>query len=70
MNGFRWTFTDKRQLPLARSELARAHTLGLGGRVVETVLGFILLVTLGPTPADVYQDWSWGSTLRFPRSDG
>ena len=70
MPGFRWTFPDKRQLPLARSELARAHTLGLGGTVVETVPGLILVVTLDPARTAAYQDWSWGSALRFPRSDG
>ena len=70
MHGFRWTFPDKRQLPLARSELARAHTLGLGGELVESTRGFILVVRLDPTRADVYQEWSWGSSLRFPRSDG
>ena len=68
MNGFRWTFLDKRQLPLARSELARARILGLGGQVVETALGFVLVLTMDPTRAAAYQEWSWGSTLCFPRA--
>ncbi len=69
MNGFRWAFRDKRQLPLARTELARARNLGLGGKVLETVLGFILFVTIDPTRTSVYQEWSWASTLCFPRCD-
>ncbi len=68
MSGFRWTFPDKRQLLLARRELARACNLGLGGKVVETVLGFVLFVTIDPTRTSVYQEWSWASTLRFPRA--
>ena len=69
MTGSRWTFPDKRQLWLAHTELARARTLGLGGRVIETLLGFVLIVTIESSPYKVYQDWSWSSTLRFPRDD-
>ena len=67
MPGSRWTFPDKRQLLLARTELARARNLGLGGEVVETPVGFVLIVTIAPSRYQVYQDWSWSSTLRFPR---
>ena len=70
MNGFRWSFPDKRQLSLARTELARARTLGLGGDLGENVRGFILIVIPDPTWTAAYQDWSWGSPLRFPRCDG
>ncbi len=68
MNGFRWAFRDKRQLPLARTELARARGLGLGGQVIETLVGFVLTVTIDPSRYEVYQDWSWGSRLCFPRA--
>jgi hypothetical protein len=68
MNGFRWMFRDKRQLPLARTELARARSLGLGGQVIETALGFVLLLTIDPARTSAYQEWSWGSTLCFPRA--
>ncbi len=69
MVGSRWTFPDKRQLWLAHTELARARNLGLGGQVIETPAGSVLIVTIEPSPYTVYQDRSWSSTLRFPRDD-